>query len=529
MSFELVKLFENEVASFFGSPYAVAVDSCTHGIELCLRLVKATKINVPVRTYISIPFLANKLNLKLEWRDDVWQDYYVVNEEKKVIIDAAVLWGENRYIPNTMMCLSFQYQKHLSIGRGGMILLDNYDDYVMLKKMSYDGRIPDIPWREQDIETFGYHYYMTPESAQIGLDKLPEAKIKEPRKWVYEDWPDLTNMSIFKEPISIETLLSSEYFINNCDYSFGVLTSNIYPQKNANETNTEFLDFCKNTDKEIITLFIDNLRLYNRKFIRFTNMEIPENFPDDFKYIDKNVLVDAKNNRVNLVGTYHDHNLLNLCSKFPDKQFIIFTGLEDMPIDEEIFDNIPENVIHIFAANSINFGGKVTPIPFGLSLHFDKRAIMDSLDLDIKPKNLLYINHNLGHTPYRYKINDFFSNTEWVTIEFPISHEYSDCLNYLKSIKEHKFMICAEGNAIGCDCYRSWEVLYMKRVPIVIDSEYMRKIFEGFPVLFVNDFTEVTKDFLKKHDYLYKEVLNLNIRKLNAKFIHKKLIDSLNL
>jgi len=37
MSFEVVSEFEKKVAEFFGSPYAIAVDSCTHGIELCLR------------------------------------------------------------------------------------------------------------------------------------------------------------------------------------------------------------------------------------------------------------------------------------------------------------------------------------------------------------------------------------------------------------------------------------------------------------------------------------------------------------
>ena len=37
MSFEIVKKFENEIAAFFGAPFAVAVDCCTHGIELCLR------------------------------------------------------------------------------------------------------------------------------------------------------------------------------------------------------------------------------------------------------------------------------------------------------------------------------------------------------------------------------------------------------------------------------------------------------------------------------------------------------------
>ena len=198
MSFQAVDTLEKKVAEFFGSPYAVAVDSCTHGIELCLRYTGEKKINVPKRTYLSVPFLAEKMGLEREWRDDVWEDYYTLNYGDKRIIDAAVLWKKDSYIPNTFMCLSFQYQKHLSIGRGGMILCDNEEDYHILKKMSYDGRLPNIPWRDQDIDTVGYHYYMTPESAEIGLSKLQNAIDTEPRKWVYTDWPDLTEMKFFK-------------------------------------------------------------------------------------------------------------------------------------------------------------------------------------------------------------------------------------------------------------------------------------------------------------------------------------------
>jgi dTDP-4-amino-4,6-dideoxygalactose transaminase len=196
MSFQAVTEFENKIAEFFGAPYAIAVDSCTHGVELALRYTQVDHITVPKHTYLSIPFLANKLWIDLFWKDENWTDYYYLTDQ---VIDAAVLWKPNSYIPGTFMGVSFQYQKHLSLGRGGIILTDNKEAAIQLKKMSYDGRLPNIPWREQNINTIGYHYYMTPEIAQLGLEKLSEAINTPPRQWVVNDWPDLTQMDIFKQ------------------------------------------------------------------------------------------------------------------------------------------------------------------------------------------------------------------------------------------------------------------------------------------------------------------------------------------
>ena len=154
MNFDTVSKFEQAIADYYGAPHAVAVDCCTHAIELCLRYTD--------------------------------------------IIDAAVFWKNGSYIPETYMCLSFQFQKHLSLGRGGMILTDNKAAAQELKKMSYDGRIPDRPWRDQDINSMGYHYYMTPETAALGLKKLPTAIAEIPRQWTINNWPDLRKMDVFK-------------------------------------------------------------------------------------------------------------------------------------------------------------------------------------------------------------------------------------------------------------------------------------------------------------------------------------------
>lgn len=199
MSFEIVKTFEDKIAEYFGSKYAVAVDCCTHGLELCLRYTDADKIVVPKQTYLSVPMLADKLNISREFIHDEWDDYYYITDN---IIDAAVLWEENSYVPGTLMVLSFQFKKHLSLGRGGAILTDNLDAWYKLKEMSYDGREPesDQPWANQDITTIGYHYYMTPETAYSGVQKLSNVDFqsKEVKKWSYKDYPVLTEFNIFK-------------------------------------------------------------------------------------------------------------------------------------------------------------------------------------------------------------------------------------------------------------------------------------------------------------------------------------------
>ena len=196
MDFKVVSDFEEKIADWFGAPYGVAIDCCTHGIELCLRYQQIECITIPKRTYLSIPFLADKLGIELRWKNEDWEEYYNIGGTN--IYDAAVLWRENSYLPGTFMCLSFQFQKHLSLGRGGMILTDNKESAIELKKMSYDGRKPNVLWKEQNISTIGYHYYMTPETAQSGLNKLPDAIKNKPRQWVVTDWPDLTQMEIFK-------------------------------------------------------------------------------------------------------------------------------------------------------------------------------------------------------------------------------------------------------------------------------------------------------------------------------------------
>ena len=199
-----VQHFENVIKYFYGARYAVAVDCCTHAIELCLRLSQPVAVTCPNHTYLSVPMTFKKLNLQWSFYDTYWKDYYYIGNTN--IIDAAVYWKREGYIPNTLMCLSFQFKKHLNVGRGGMILLDNQEQYEILKKMRYDGRdtgLDAAPWAEQDVDTMGYHYYMTPETAALGLERFKLAEVTEPRDWSWRDYPDLKTIKVFNDNIYV--------------------------------------------------------------------------------------------------------------------------------------------------------------------------------------------------------------------------------------------------------------------------------------------------------------------------------------
>ena len=196
MSFSKVTQFENQLAEYFGAPFCVATDCATHAIELCLRLKKIKKTGCPSHTYLSITMTLEKLGIDWQFNNNRWEDFYKFTNTN--IYDAAVFWTPRGYIKGSMMCLSFQFKKTLSLGRGGAILLDNKDEAEHLRRMAYDGRNRDEHWTEQlhSISQIGYHYYMTPETAQQGLEKL--STVKKNKDWSWQDYPDLSQVPVFK-------------------------------------------------------------------------------------------------------------------------------------------------------------------------------------------------------------------------------------------------------------------------------------------------------------------------------------------
>ena len=292
-------------------------------------------------------------------------------------------------------------------------------------------------------------------------------------------------------------LLHGPAIADLCDYDFGDQAGCLGGvdgafMKHANESNLEFIK--KVNGNKFMTLFIDNIRLYKREILCGT--------PTDQMRVNRMM---------------EEDDLLHLLAEImlmKETQFIIFCSNEDTPITEDIHSHIPPNVLAIYAANAVGFGGKLHPLPYGLQRKLCPVDVrLDNMHLalksDPKPTKLLYINH-AEHTNLseRGNIREMFANKSFATISPRVNYP-----EYCRQIQAHKFMICPEGNAV--DCHRNWEVLLLKRVPIMKKNLYLQECYKDYPILWVDDYADVNKTLLAENDDLFIKSRNLDVNMLD--------------
>jgi dTDP-4-amino-4,6-dideoxygalactose transaminase len=194
---QVVDYFEKIIADYFGAPYAVATDCSTHALELCFRLINRPDITVevPTHTYMSVPMMLEKINQPWKFVNITWQDRYWLHPFN--IVDMSTSWKKKSYQQGSLASVSFQFKKHLPIGRGGIILLDDHVAYTRLQRMVRDGRDRKTMQVNDNITEIGYHYYMTPEDAARGITLFQAVQHMESKIWSDSDYFDLTNLEVF--------------------------------------------------------------------------------------------------------------------------------------------------------------------------------------------------------------------------------------------------------------------------------------------------------------------------------------------
>jgi len=196
--YKIVQMFEETVAEYTGSPYAVAVTSCTDALFLCCKAVQAIEVSIPAKTYLSVPMSIIHSGAMVKFTDEEWEGIYQLKPYP--VYDAAKRFTSGMYIPGTHMCLSFHIKKHLKIGKGGMILTDNKEVADWLRVARYEGRNA-VPYKEDDIKVLGWNMYMTPQQASHGLALMQNYPENVPDLIEEGGYRDLREFTVFNKNV----------------------------------------------------------------------------------------------------------------------------------------------------------------------------------------------------------------------------------------------------------------------------------------------------------------------------------------
>ncbi len=157
------------------------------------------------------------------------------------------------------------------------------------------------------------------------------------------------------------------------------------------------------------------------------------------------------------------------------------------------------NLFAWFAQNVEDYSHeKLTPIPIGIANSQYAHGKIDTFKKlrkrtrNFPKRHLLYMNINIGtNLAYRKSVYRQFYKKPYCFASLPNKTQEQ----YLEDLAYSRFVLSPRGN--GIDCHRTYEALLMGSIPIVISS-MLDPIFEGLPVLIIDDYEKLSKELLHK-------------------------------
>lgn len=211
--YQAVRDFEAALCAYTGAKYAVTTNSCTMALLLAVAwhlrkgapmtsaMVSALQrpggpfIEIPKRTYVSVPQSIIHAGGKPVFRDEEWFGFYRLNPLR--VFDCARYFTSDMYAIGTMQCVSFHASKILGDTQGGAILHDNDEADAWLRRARFDGRTEGVAPKDDTFTQVGWHCYMSNDVAArllLKLSVLPKHNHPLPN----DPYPDLSTMEIFK-------------------------------------------------------------------------------------------------------------------------------------------------------------------------------------------------------------------------------------------------------------------------------------------------------------------------------------------
>ena len=193
--YQVTKQLEEMLCAYTGAKYAVCVNSASAALLLSLLWCKAVEVEIPKRTYVSVPNQIKLAGAKVQWRDEVWIGEYQL--KPLPVWDSARRFTSDMYRAGQFQCVSFSTSKILGIEQGGAILHDNDEADAWFRRMRFDGRTEGVNPHDDTFDVVGMHCIMLPSIAAqlvLKLHHLPRFNSDLP---IY-DYPDLSTHKAFQ-------------------------------------------------------------------------------------------------------------------------------------------------------------------------------------------------------------------------------------------------------------------------------------------------------------------------------------------
>jgi dTDP-4-amino-4,6-dideoxygalactose transaminase len=208
--YKITEDFEQSLCDYTGAPYAIALDNMSNALFLALyyeknikKSLKTDTVKIPSRTYPSVPCEIIHAGLKVEFTpvkgNTIKGAYYL---EGTNVVDSALRFTADMYLPNTHMCLSFTGPyKTLKLSKGGAIITDDYDAMLWFKRARFSGR-RECSYHDDNFDMLGWNFYMMPELATRGLLMMTQFynldRTKKHNPDIEHSYPDLSKFPIYQ-------------------------------------------------------------------------------------------------------------------------------------------------------------------------------------------------------------------------------------------------------------------------------------------------------------------------------------------
>ncbi|MGA7214405.1 MAG: hypothetical protein WCE49_15290 [Terrimicrobiaceae bacterium] len=179
---------------------------------------------------------------------------------------------------------------------------------------------------------------------------------------------------------------------------------------------------------------------------------------------------------------------------------VLVSSESDRPITREFLERCPPQVAHWFSTNVQARDERLSALPLGLANSYCDITLKAPLiaahsRLFAERSHWLYVNFRTTSNPaVRESAMHYFRSLgepDWVTVQ----EAGRDFEGFLGEMTMHRFALCPPGN--GIDTHRLWEALYSRTIPVALAHPAMDG-FRDLPILFVEDFRQLTRDFLAR-------------------------------